>query len=53
MTAEQIYQRRQFCFQQACIRMQWNGRSNSTNPTMDELMAEAEKLYDWIYGVEI
>lgn len=53
MTEEQIRALRQFCFQQASMHMQWNGRVESTNPTMDQIKTEADKLYDWIAGTQI
>ena len=53
MTEEQVFARRQWCFEKAAHLMQFNGRPDSTAPTVAQVMAAAEALYDWAAGQQV
>jgi hypothetical protein len=50
MTEQEIRALRQFCFQQASLHLQWNGKSDSTNPTIDEILIATDKIFLSIAG---
>lgn len=52
MTPEEMRNRMQFCMQMASQHLQWNGRSDSTCPTAEQLIAYANKLLAAMVGVE-
>jgi hypothetical protein len=53
MTREEYNSKMQQCMQIASQHLQWNGRSDSTCPTAEQLLAYAHKLFDGMYGVEV
>jgi hypothetical protein len=53
MTPEEVRNKMQFCMQMASTHLQWNGRSDSTCPTAEDLINFANKLFDAMCGVEV